>query len=394
MKKVFIHLFVFFVGLFSIPVIAGDYPNGNLMDIINGATDGEVINLTGDAYTFSPRANLLTKSLTIQASPTLLARPVITVGQAGIQFIATGGTPQTLTLKGLEFNGNALATGLTQGKNVTGGNFTVTIDNCKTSNFATGTSMFFYTALAGLSVYGNLTVTNSEFIGPFPLTLLATAGTTTSPDNISFSNCYITGFNTANTSITVVATTALSGISIDHCTFQNGATGSRRALTLPSGTPQVVKNCIFVDQPGTGANTIAANVANDKNVVFNAGLATRWANLGTLLTIDPAVGVNGVTTESSYISAGSDGKTIGYVGPNGISTAINNQTQAASKALSIIQNGTSFTINSPNATFAVYATNGSQVANGKIVNEKINLNLNKGIYILKSNGKVAKFTVK
>jgi hypothetical protein len=394
MKKVLIHLLVVIVSLFSMPLIAGDYPNGNLMDIINGAADGEVINLTGDAYTFSPRANILTKSLTIQASPSLLARPVITVGQAGIQFIATGAASQTLTLKGLEFNGNALATGLTQGKNVTGGNFSVTIDNCKTSNFATGTSMFFYTALAGLSVYSSLTVTNSEFIGPYPLTLLATAGTTTSPDNISFSNCYITGFNTGNTSITVVATTALSGISIDHCTFRNGATGSRRVLTLPAGTPQVVKNCIFVDQPGTGANTIAANVANDKNVVFNAGLATRWANLGTLLTIDPVVGINGVTTESSYISAGTDGKTIGYVGPNGIPTAIKNKMQAEVSTLSIIQNGTFFSINSNNAPFEVYATNGCQVANGQIINEKINLNLNKGIYILKSNGKVAKFTVK
>jgi hypothetical protein len=393
MKKVLIHLFVFFVGLFSIPVIAGDYPNGNLTDIINGATDGEVINLTGTAYTYSVRSSALTKSLTIQAAPLVTSRPVITCGQAGIQFIATGNTAQTLTLIGLEFDGNAIATGLAQGKNTTGGNFTVTVDNCKTTNFANGTAMFFYTALTGLSVYGNLTVTNSEFYGPNPLALLATTATNVSPNNIKFTNCYISGFNTANTSITVVATTALEAITIDHCTFKNGATSSRRVLTLPASTPQVVKNCVFVDQPGTGNNTVAVNVANDKNVVFNAGLATRWANFGTLLTTDPAVGTNGVTTESTYYNAGSDGKTIGYYGAPSLGTS---QKYAFSdNKITISQNGSAFSVNNAtNEPYSIFSASGCLVANGQIVNEKINLNLNKGIYILKTNGKVAKFTVK
>jgi hypothetical protein len=392
MKKVLVHLLVVFVGLFSIPVTAGDYPNGNLMDIINGAADGEVINLTGDAYTFSPRASILTKSLTIQAGPILTARPVITVGQGGIQFIATGSTPQTLTLKGLEFDGNALATGLTQGKNVAGGNFTVTVDNCKTSNFATATAMFFYSAASGLSVYGDLTVTNSVFVGPYPLALMATAGTTTSPNNITFSNCYVTGFNTNTTAITVVAATALAGITFDHCTFQNGATSSRRVLTLPAGTPQVVKNCIFVDQPGTGANTIAANVANDKNVVFNAGLETRWANFGTLLTTNPVVGTNGVTTESTYYNAGTDNKTIGFYGAPGLGTSI---LKVNANNLSISQSGSLFTVlGAVNNAYAICSISGTQLANGELINGTMNLNLNKGIYILKSNEKVAKFTVK
>jgi hypothetical protein len=62
----------------------------------------------------------------------------------------------------------------------------------------------------------------------------------------------IKGFNTATNTIDVVASTALAGITIDHCTFVDGPTSSRRPLKLPAGTPQVVKNCVFVDQPGTG----------------------------------------------------------------------------------------------------------------------------------------------
>jgi hypothetical protein len=187
-KSIYFLIIALVVGI-GAKVEAGDYPNGDLTTIINGATDGEVINLTGTAYTFSVRANTLTKSLTIQADPSLSSRPVITVGQAGVQFIATGATAQTLILKGLEFAGNALATGLTQGKNAAGGNFTVTVDNCKTSNFASSTSMFSYTASTGLPVYGDLTVINSEFIGPEPKGLMLTTGTTTSPNNITFSNC-------------------------------------------------------------------------------------------------------------------------------------------------------------------------------------------------------------
>jgi hypothetical protein len=390
MKKKSTFLIAALVSLFSITATAGDYGNGNLYDIVNNAVDGEVINLTGDTYTFNPRITTLSKSLTIQSGSGVTVRPIITVGQAGVQFIATGSSAQTLTLKGLEFNGSAIATGLTQGKNTTGGNFTVTIDNCKTSNFANGTAMFFYTALSGLSVYGDLTVTNSEFTGPNPLSLLNTTATNTSPNNIIFSNCLIKGFNTANNTILITATTALAGITIDHCTFQNGPTSSRRPLVLPAGTPQEVKNCIFVDQPGTGNNVIAANAANDKNVVFNGGLASRWLNFGTLLTSDPLVGVNGVTLESTYYNAGTDDKTIGFYGAPGLGATVLEAIKANN--FTVTQSGTNFTVKGISDTaYTVYQLNGIQVSKGILKGGIFHFSANKGIYLLKANGQVVKF---
>ena len=359
------------MSLYSISASAGDYPNGDLTSIINGATTGEVINLTGTSYTYTVKASTLTKSLTIQASPSLSVRPVITCGQAGVQFVATGATSQTLTLRGLEFNGNALATGLTQGKNAAGGNFTVTIDNCKTSNFATGTSMFTYSTVSGLSVYGNLTVKNSQFIGPYPSSLLATTTTYTSPNNISFSNCLIKGINPASiTLIKVTASTPLNSITIDHCTFQNGVSGTVAAskiLNLPAGTPQIVKNCIFVDQPATYANAIAANASNDKNVMYNCGgvLATRWANFGTPLTTNPSLNTYNYTTESTYMAGATDGKAIGYsprlkmtVSSAGDVTSISGNTTLQMTA-AVTDSLSAF---SPAVTWSTNATNGSTIS--------------------------------
>ena len=63
--------------------------------------------------------------------------------------------------------------------------------------------------------------------------------------------------------------------------------------------------------------------------------------------------------------------------------------------LSVTQQGNVFTVKGiENSNYAIYSVAGSELANGQITNNKMQLNLNKGIYLLKANGQVAKFAVK
>jgi hypothetical protein len=329
MKKISSFFLVALLSLFSMTAKAGDYGNGDLMTIINNATAGEVINLTGTAYTYSAAATL-DKSLTIQAGPAVTARPVITIGFTSYFFTASSATEQTLSLKGLEFDGNLKSLGLTSASTTV--KLTVTVDNCKASNFATTSwsKMFNYGACAAGATNGDLTVSNSEFVGPNPKSIiLAGGGTTITPNNISFTNCYFNGLNTTNTTITV-STTYQASITIDHCTFRNCSSGTKQVFSLPiSGFVSLLKNNIFVDITGTGNNTTATNANNSKNVVFNSGDATtsKWYKLASsstgatttatnpILILDPALNLTtGITTLASYIDAGTDGKTIGYYG--------------------------------------------------------------------------------
>jgi hypothetical protein len=453
--------------------------------MMNAAKNGEVINLIGTSYTYTARVDVATqaKSLTIQADPSLTTRPVITCSIAGALFYAAGAIPQELTLRGLEFDGNAISTALIQGKVAVGGNLRVTVDNCKTSNFATATTsvMFQYSSSTGLTVYDDLTVKNSQFFGPYPSALLATSATTTSPNNITFSNCLVKGIKPASISlIKVIAATPLNSITIDHCTFQDGVTGTNstsKLITLPTGTPQTVKNCIFIDQPATYANTIDANAANVNNVIYNcAGTpALRWVNFGTLLTTNPLLNTYNYTTVASYMHAATDGKAIGFAPKlkvvvtsidnantilknstlqmmavvtdslSAFSPAVTwttNSTQGSTidastglftagnideagivntastaygyagtklinvdsvtgintpfyNSLRLLQNGSTFKVlGIADTAYTLYSITGSLISIGNIENGIFRMNANKGVYVLKANGKVVRFIVK
>jgi hypothetical protein len=79
-----------------------------------------------------------------------------------------------------------------------------------------------------------------------------------------------------------------------------------------------------------------------------------------------------------------------YVIP--VATALNSL--SAANAFTVAQSGANFTVNGiADAAYAVYSVNGSQVSTGVIKTGMFNMNANKGIYLLKVNGKVAKFTV-
>jgi hypothetical protein len=472
------------IGCYQSPKTKTVYASGDLTAMMNAAKNGEIINLIGTSYTYTARVDVATqgKSLTIQADPSLTTRPVITCSIAAPLFYASGAIPQELTLRGLEFDGNAISTALIQGKVAAGGNLRVTVDNCKTSNFATATTsvMFQYASSTGLTVYDDLTVKNSQFFGPYPSALLATSATTTSPNNITFSNCLVKGIKPASISlIKVIAATPLNSITIDHCTFQDGVTGTNstsKLITLPAGTPQTVKNCIFIDQPATYANTIDANAANVNNVIYNcAGTpALRWVNFGTLLTTNPLLNTYNYTTAASYMHVATDGKAIGFApklnvvvtsfdnantiqknstlqmtavvtdslsafspavtwttnstqgstidASTGLFTASNNDetviitattdygyfgtktinvstvsglNNASTNAVRILQNTTNYKVlGIEDTAYTVYSITGSLISIGNIENGIFRMNANKGVYVLKANGKVVRFIVK
>jgi hypothetical protein len=399
-----------------------------------GFVSGDIIELTtdGGAYTWGTKLGAVTKSFTIKAAAGLIAKPVVTLATpatAGAFFQVNNSTNYviSITLDGVEIAGNANITAfIIAGKTMTGGDIIVTVNNCKFTGFtnsATGNAYFSYSNSYNTTTdiinknFGDLTVTNSAFIGGYSVYSCGAVGSGNgaanhfnTANNIKFINCYFKSItnNCINQNTTTIKA---NSVEINHCTFDGCATVALyKELSIGStettGGSTVVKNTLFANRGASVANNLygaIGAVANVNNAVYYTGTGTLdaiypIATLSDYVTagfnIDPVIGSNYVATASVYNNAGSDGKTIGYVGPNGIPTAIKNQTQTASKALSVIQNGTSFTINSPNAPFAVYATSGSQVANGQLVNGTMNLNLNKGIYILKSNGQVAKFAVR
>jgi hypothetical protein len=413
MKKIFTFFLVAFVSLFSMPAKAADYPDGDLKTIINGATEGEVINLTGTTYSYSDSATL-DKSLTIQANPLLTQRPVITCGFNSVFFTAQASTNQTLTLRGLEFNGNAKALGLI--KSSATATLTIIVDNCKTLNFSIAAlKMFTYTAVTSTpatTINGDLTVSNSEFVGSYPKSIIITTTTILSPNNISFTNCYFNGLNTNNNTIYITSLTKLASIKIDHCTFRDCTTGAKAVFYFPniSGwTPALLTNNIFVDIQGSSSNVTQTNANNAKNVVYNSGDAAlaKWYKLASsstgatttaanpILTLDPALDLTtGVTTQASYLNAGTDGKTIGYYGVSDLNTDFSTVSSAAN-TFTVAQLGANFTVNGiADAAYTVYSVSGSQVATGVIKAGNFQMNANKGIYMLKVNGQVAKFSVR
>jgi hypothetical protein len=68
---------------------------------------------------------------------------------------------------------------------------------------------------------------------------------------------------------------------------------------------------------------------------------------------------------------------------------------SAANTFTVAQSGTNFTVNGiADAAYTVYSVSGSQVATGVIKAGNFQMNANKGIYLLKVNGQVAKFSVR
>lgn len=463
---------------------------------------GDVIELTtdGGTYTFT-KISTVSKSFTLRKAADVAIRPTITLG-AGVAMSNTGSTGLdvvSITMDGLDFNGAGVATGLTQAKCQAGGDMIITMNNCIVRNMAATSNIFAYAVtgtgwVAQAKWYGDLTVTNSQFIGTLSTVMIITTGKFGGPNNMNFTNCYVkngtgtvigNGMGTENTT---------ASCTINHVTFDNcgGATGTEFNVKNGGTSVTIVKNCVFTNNPGGTANKVIAvgtnpgNVNNTNNAVYYLGstpaIGVKYptALLGTYGTLNPALDATYYyASEPTYLTAGADGKSIGYhpvltitVATEGdVSTVLKNSTLQFSatvtdslsafspsvswstnaangstidavsglftagatdesniivtatsdygyvstktisvssttnatnlnkinnQALYVVQNGKKFIVKGvTNNAYSVYSLNGCQVASGLIKDGNIQLNnLNQGIYLLKTNGQVAKFVVR
>jgi hypothetical protein len=171
-----------------------------------------------------------------------------------------------------------------------------------------------------------------------------------------------------------------------------------------------LKNCIFTNSTSTGSGSTANAFGTGGNLMTKCGLfyagaadkAFQDAILdATTLRTDPKINQFGFATAAEYKTpGGTDSNPIGFYEANGLTvesltTGISN-TKMDSKSLIVSQVGNSFSVNgAADAAYAVYNVTGKKVAAGVLSNGKMNLNVARnGIYLLNTNGKVAKFVVK
>jgi hypothetical protein len=236
----------------------------DLTTTYSGAADGTIIELTtsGSAYTWSVAAAITTdKSITIRAAAGLALPPVITYsGATGssskyfVNYTVAGSAVTTLTFDGIVFDGASKAAALFLTKCSVSSNINVVVSNCIFQHFYAGAKVFYYAA-AGTSPtpkYGNLTVSNSVF-KDFGTGVLNASGLTTTPDNVSFSNCLFEG-SAATTTAIKVNTTGYNKISVDHCTFNNFT--AQELYFTNAVTPNVLTNTIFANS----SNIATANM--------------------------------------------------------------------------------------------------------------------------------------
>jgi len=426
MKKISTLLFVALMSLFSMTALGATIQvsaPADLYTTYSSMNDGDVIELTtdGGAYTWGTKLGSTAKSVKVKAAAGLSTRPTISLPAQAAVFSANVGTSPALTpsyeFDGLEFIGNPTITNfIIAGKTLTGGDFTVTINNCKFSGFSNAIATYFSYANSQATTqitknYGNLKVTNTIFLDGYSVYSVGSvvgSNTFCTANEIEFTNCYFKGI-LRNTIAHNTAGILSASLLFNHCTFDGCANvANYKELSIGStgttGGPAVVKNCLFANRgASTTANILGAAGAesNVKNAVYYTGTGTLdaiypIAILGDYVTaglnVNPVIGTNLEATASVYYNAGSDGKTIGYVA-SGITTAVPKSVTVNNFTVS--QAGANFKINGiADTAFTVYAVGGSQVATGVIVDGNFQMTANKGIYILKSNGQVAKFAVR
>lgn len=338
MKKIKILLLVAFFNtlIFSSfaatvwPIAAGNNPYTAYSNA--GFNSGDIIELTtsGGAYTWSTKISTLSKSFTLRAAAGLAIKPIVTL-PIGV-FIGTSNNTdaQTVTLSGIEFDGNAGCTSISTPKAAAGGSFNISVSDCVFRNFAAATKFFAYSAsgtgwAAAAQWYGSLIVSNCKFLRPF--TSVAYYSTSYGGASVtSFTNCYIEGGTATVLGNLAGNANTTTSFTVDHCTLNNagGATGSEFNVKNGGTSTTIVKNSIFTNNPGgVASNVIAAgvnpgNAANLNNGVFYSGttplIGTKYptALLGSYLTTDPMLDTDGFATATDYLSGPTDSKPRGF----------------------------------------------------------------------------------
>ena len=339
------------------------------------ANDGDIIELTtsGGAYTWSAKATVSNdKSITVRAAAGLAVRPIILWSGATpaatnyfVQYSPAGTSTKTMTFDGIEFDGANKVGALFLGKCTGTSNLIVLINNCVIRNILAGSQVCLYSAIVGSTIYGDLTVQNTEFRN-FGSTVISPTGTTASPNNVSFINCLFVGPTTGilTTAAVKMAVSNYNSITLDHCTF-NGL-NIAEFFTKSSLGVSSIKNTIFanstnatntqLNQFGSTPNFI--NLGSDCGIYYTAAgtLGTIYPSLRTSAVskwTDPVLDSDGFATATPYLTGSTDGKPIGYYNTNASAPKI---TSSVASITELGYNGTaasvekSFSINAVNLT--------------------------------------------
>lgn len=382
-------------------------PGGDVAAALSSCADGDIIELSAEGtYAWNAMIEPVAKSFTIRAKAGLASRPIIEAGTSvnfGFTFARNQTTTgsATQTFDGITFDGMMRATTFFVIKCNTGFNVDLVINNCLLRGIANAAVPSNITALTYSNTAtnpnpDNLTITNSIFnFNGYGVFFGSGVGR---PKNITISNCYFNGQWTKG-AIANVSTSgsAVKTYTIDHCTFDGGNAADLSLFNIAGDATSTttISNCLFINNSGSSAIVLGTggNLATKCGVfgATNAASVYPTAVADGVFTSDPLL-INKTASGSDYYNNGSDGKTIGYYSAPGLSTS--EKYAFSDKTLTISQQGSMFTVKgTTDGSYSIFSTNGSHVAEGNIINQTMNLNLDRGIYILKSNGKTAKFYV-
>ncbi|MDD2797362.1 MAG: hypothetical protein PHV20_02090 [Bacteroidales bacterium] len=417
MKKITFFLLVALVSLFAGKATAATIsvnPGGDVAAALTACADGDIIELTASGdYVWNAQIDNLAKTFTIRAKAGLLERPHVVAGPKlnfGFTFArnqaAAGSAVQTFD--GIWFDGAGLGgipTTFFIVKDNLGFNTDVVINNCYFTGIVNATTPTNVTALtysnsAPSPNPNNLTITNSvsDFNGQG---FFAGSGKGR-PKNITVTNCLFKGLYKKTLANSSASTDLVDLWVIDHCTFDGN-----NSIDVSLWGNVDLKNCIFSNSTSTGSGSTANAFGTGGNLMTKCGLFYAGAadkafpaaviDATTLLT-DPKLDEQGFATAAEYVGAGTDGQSIGYYDNNNVTylnTGINTPS-VESATLSVIQNGNEFQVRgAQDAAYAVYSVTGKKVAEGVLSNGAMQMNaVRGGIYIIKTNNKVAKFAVK
>lgn len=412
MKKITLFLFAAILSTFLSPGSAAVISLNKGADVsaaLASASNGDIIELTESGkYSWLSQVTITTpKSFTIRAKEGLTSRPVIEAGPAltfGFVFNNKGTASGTQTFDGIAIDGKSYATTFCIVKCETGYNVDIVMNNCLVRGLAnvavpTNITAFTYSNSATSPNPNSITITNSIFLFD-GYGVLACSGTGR-PKNVSLTNCLFRGKYVRT--IANASSDLVDLYLIDHCTFD----GNDKVDVSLFGNAEF-KNCIFSNSTNTGTNSNFFGTGGDLktkcglyyNVASGTAFASTLFDAGTLRS-DPVFDDNGFATASAYVTpGGTDGNPIGFYEANGLtveSIVTSLSENKVSNGITISQNGSCFYIKGANdaANYSVYTISGNQIAKGQIINEMIQLRgLNQGLYLLRVDGQVAKFTVK
>ena len=417
MKKITTLFIIALVSLFSISVSAAVItvnPGGDVAAALAACAHGDIVELSAvGTYTWNAQVDNLAKSFTIRAKAGLTSRPIIQAGTSinfGFTFARNQVAPSpanvTQTFDGIAFDGMMRATTFITIKDNVGFNTDVVINNCSFTGITNPTTPTNITALtySNLGNYpnpDNLTITNSVFL--FDGLGVFVGSGKGRPKNVTVTNCFFKGkyvktfFN--------AMTFPVDLWKFDHCTFE-----ANNGMDVSLWGNAEIKNCIFSNNTSTGSGTTAnyfgtgGNLMTKCGVFFNGAENTMFADNmmdATTLRTDPKLDANGFATAAEYVDAGTDGNSIGFYEPLvGLTVEVVNVTTGlftprSASTIILAQKGNEFIVRGiEDAPYTVYSVNGTQLVSGNIVNGTMNFNLNKGIYLLKTNGQMAKFAVR